>query len=57
MCTELEAGAGAHLRRTLHAIGHLAEHRSEQEREQRVDTFLVYVQKFREVGHGWDRVD
>jgi hypothetical protein len=56
MCTELEAGAGAHLRRTLDAIGHLAEHRSEQERE-RVDTFLVYVQKFREVGHGWDRVD
>jgi hypothetical protein len=50
------ASVGAHLRRTFLAIGHLPEHGTEREHE-RVDTFLVYVHKFREVGHGWDRVD
>ena len=57
MSTEVEAGPDPNLRRALRGIGHLPEHRGEQEHEQRVDTFLVYVDKFREVGHGWDRVD
>ena len=51
------ASLGADLRRTVRVIGLLPEHRTEQEDEQRVDTFVVYVHKFREVGHGWDRVD
>lgn len=56
MSAEVEVVAGAHVRRTFPVIGG-RDDAFAQEHEQRIDTFVVYVQKFREVGHGRDRVD